>query len=337
MTQLDSRASISIWQLVFFTPALAAAIFLCIKHGFGRSSGWLFLLTVSLFRIAGAACQLATYSVPSQGLFIASAILGTFGLSTLLLASLGLLSRVSDSINAGIGRSTAVVPSLAFRAVQLITLIGLILSIVGDTEIDFGTAASGLNIPVETKIGVIILLVAWLLVALIAARVIQCLSHAAQAERPLAWAVLICLPFLLTRLVYGILTIFLNDQYFSLVFPDVVVVWTLSTIEECFVVFLFLLVGFKVPKVAKAERIDPLVDGTAQGGKNAASGGGGGQKKEGIRWRGSIIMTIIGAISYLFSKSKKTGPGGGGETPGQEMHHMPHQRQQQQQHPTSMV
>ena len=328
MVQLDARASISIFQLVFFTPALVAATLLCLKHGFGRSSGWFFLLTVSLCRIAGAATQLATYSNPSEGLFTASAILGSFGLSTLLLASLGFLSRTADSINQNV--NTTFNPRV-FRLVQLITAVGLILSIVGDTNINLNEQTHTLTVPIETKVGIIILLAAWILVVLITAKVIQLGSHIAQAERPLAWAVLVCLPFLLIRLIYAILSVFLNDSNFSLIFPSTVVVWTLSIIEECFVVFIYLLLGFKVPKLAAEELGQILSQGkNVQAGVDlqrdppayAAQPRSYDEPRRG-QWRGSIILTLIGLVSDLFA-SRKRGP------ERQEMHGMPQQ-------PTSMA
>ena len=341
MTQLDSRASISIFQLVFYPPALAAAIFLCIKHGFGRSSGYLFLLTVSLFRIAGGATQLATYSTPSTGLFIASAILGSFGLSALLLASLGFLSRTSDSTTYSRSGKPAI-PSMAFRLVQLLTTVGLIISVVGDADITVDSATRTLEVPVETKVGVIILVVAWLAVLLIAARSVQLIAHVAHAERPLIWAVLVCLPFLLIRLIYSILIVFLDDSNFSLIFPSTVVLWTLSTIEECFTVTIYLLVGFKVPKLAAAEPAGPSLmaqDGksapgyTASGPTTTQNNNTGRKSGGGIRWRGSIILTIIGTISDLFQNRKA---GGRASEPHHEMHGM-QQQQQQQQQSTSMA
>lgn len=269
MVVLDARASISIFQLIFFAPALVAATFLCFKHGFHRSSGWFFLITVSLSCIAGGATQLATYSDPSESLFTASAILGSFGLSALLLVSLGLLSRIREFLNHSV--NTAFFPS-GFRAVQLITTIGLILSIVGDTNIKIDKQTHVLAVPVETKAGIILLLLAWIAIAFITARTIQCISQLAHAERPLAWVVLVCLPFILIRLVYAILSVFVNDENFSLIFPSTVVVWTLSTIEECFSVFVYLLVGFKVskltagqPNLVRAQQKDAHIDVYALG------------------------------------------------------------------------
>lgn len=334
MTNLNSRASVSIFQIVFFTPALIAATLLCIKHGFGRSSGWFFILTVSLFRIAGGATQLATYSTPSEGLYEASAILGSFGLSALILASSGFLARANDSINQTF---KTVTPPFAFRLVQLITTVGLIVSIVGYTNVDLNERTRTVTLPPETKAGVIILLVALILVLAITLRTISSISHVLQPERLLVWSVLGCLPFILVRLVYAILAVFLNDSNFSIIFPSTVILWTLSTIEECFVVFIYLLVGFQVPKLAAGESQQQqeafasqktphanTINSTQGPGLQSSSSTD--ASRGGIRWRGSIILTLIGAISDLFANRK----GKAGSAPAHEMRGVSQRRQQQQ-------
>lgn len=92
--KLDGRAGNSILELIVYVPSIVLAVILCIRHGFSRSSGWISLVILSVFRISGACCQLTTYSNPSTGLFIATAILNSLGLVTLLFGTLGLLSRV---------------------------------------------------------------------------------------------------------------------------------------------------------------------------------------------------------------------------------------------------
>lgn len=89
----NARGGISILELVVYFPSLLLAVFLCVKHGFGRSSGWVFILFLCLIRIIGACCQLATYSNASVGLFEAVVILDSVGVSPLLLATVGVISR----------------------------------------------------------------------------------------------------------------------------------------------------------------------------------------------------------------------------------------------------
>jgi hypothetical protein len=91
--KLDGRAGVSVAELVIYSPALIVATIICARHGFDRSSGWIFALILCLVRIVGACCQLATYQSQSEGLLEATIILESIGISPLLLATLGLLSR----------------------------------------------------------------------------------------------------------------------------------------------------------------------------------------------------------------------------------------------------
>jgi hypothetical protein len=94
MAKITYIDGIAIWKLIFYAPALAAAIFVTLRHGFARSSGWIFLAIFSLIRIIGSASQLAAISSKSDTPEEIAIITGAIGLSPLLLASLGLLSRV---------------------------------------------------------------------------------------------------------------------------------------------------------------------------------------------------------------------------------------------------
>ena len=91
--KFDGRAGISVAELIVYLPALIVATVVCIRHGFDRSSGWIFALVLCLVRIVGACCQLTTYHNQSVDLLKATIILESIGISPLLLATLGLLSR----------------------------------------------------------------------------------------------------------------------------------------------------------------------------------------------------------------------------------------------------
>ena len=91
--KFDAQGGISILELILYFPSLVVAAIACSRHGFGRSSGWVFTLILCLVRIIGACCQLATYQSETNGLIEAVIILESVGLSPLLLATLGLLSR----------------------------------------------------------------------------------------------------------------------------------------------------------------------------------------------------------------------------------------------------
>lgn len=87
------RHGISILQLIIYFPSLFLSIFLVVRHGLNKSSGFLFLTIFALTRIVGACCDLATINNPSTGLYIAAAICSSIGLSPLMMACTGLLSR----------------------------------------------------------------------------------------------------------------------------------------------------------------------------------------------------------------------------------------------------
>jgi len=95
MAAITYNDGIAIGRLVYFTPALLISIFLCLRHGFMKSSGWFFLVTFCLIRLIGSGAQLATINNPFDStaytISLVSSIMGT---SPLLLSSLGLLARL---------------------------------------------------------------------------------------------------------------------------------------------------------------------------------------------------------------------------------------------------
>ena len=91
---LGARGGLAIAELIFYVPAFFVALWVAFRHGFNRRAGWLFLVILSLVRIVGWSCQLAAQTNPSIGLKEAAIILSSVGLSPLILAMLGLLSRV---------------------------------------------------------------------------------------------------------------------------------------------------------------------------------------------------------------------------------------------------
>lgn len=85
---------VSIVELIVYIPALIAAIIVCSRHGIHRSSGWIYTIILCVVRIAGAICQLLTINNQSDGLLKATIIIDSIGISPLLLATLGIISRL---------------------------------------------------------------------------------------------------------------------------------------------------------------------------------------------------------------------------------------------------
>lgn len=92
---LGDRGGLAVAQLIFYFFALLVSIFLCHKHGFGRSAGWVFLLILSLVRIAGSIAELVAVNDPSVSSITTATVLSSAGFSTLLMAQIGMLQRLS--------------------------------------------------------------------------------------------------------------------------------------------------------------------------------------------------------------------------------------------------
>ncbi len=81
-------------QIIVYAPVLVLGFMLNLRHGFAKSSGWFFLITLSILRLIGAICWLVYASSPSRGVATAAIICTSIGLSPLTLLCMGLLSRV---------------------------------------------------------------------------------------------------------------------------------------------------------------------------------------------------------------------------------------------------
>lgn len=67
-------------------------------------------------------------------------------------------------------------------------------------------------------------------------------------ERRVPFAVAIAWPFILVRLLYSILVVFLNDSHFSVVNGSVAVRAAMSVAEEMIVVMIYLALALTLPK-----------------------------------------------------------------------------------------
>lgn len=87
---VDYRSGVSILILIFYLPALAIAILLTIRHGFGKSAGWRFMIIFTLARILSACFQLATINQPKNvSLYVGYSVLIGIAVSPLELVAFG--------------------------------------------------------------------------------------------------------------------------------------------------------------------------------------------------------------------------------------------------------
>lgn len=118
----------------------------------------------------------------------------------------------------------------------------MILAIVGMTS---NMTVEGMQHPaVETKVGMILYIVSWvamlgLLLAIVARR-----SGLERGENRILVAVSLSLPFILVRVIYACLIIFLHNSTFSLLTPNPTAMLCMDVLEEIVVVIILLGFGF---------------------------------------------------------------------------------------------
>lgn len=107
---------VSIVEIIVYLPAFIAGVVVTSRHGVHRASGWIYTLILCTIRIAGAVCQLLTYHDTSEGLLKATLIIDSIGISPLLLATLGILSRLYVTLpkffHAGLTHTAALIGSI---------------------------------------------------------------------------------------------------------------------------------------------------------------------------------------------------------------------------------
>ena len=87
--------SLNIAELAIYLPLFFLTVFVIYLHGIHRQSGWIYLSIFCLIRIIGAALGVAGEKKPENVSDLEwSAILGSVGISPLLLASIGLVKRL---------------------------------------------------------------------------------------------------------------------------------------------------------------------------------------------------------------------------------------------------
>ncbi|KAL9110110.1 MAG: hypothetical protein Q9227_005304 [Pyrenula ochraceoflavens] len=246
---MQPREILDVIELVYYVPALVLAGLVCYKHGLGRQLGWVFLVLLSLLRIIGASTGIANYSHPSKGLSEASNITYNIGLSPLIMILMGVLKRVNEGIQGG------GVPPLILDFLNLPSLAGIILGIIGGTRVsssDTSKANEGWHF---TEAAVILFLAIYIVLSAVTAYQFIHLHSVKDGERRLVFAAGASLPFFLVRFVYSLCASFdHNSKYFSFrstANSAVILQAILSLLMEFIIVAIFISVGFVVPKIPR--------------------------------------------------------------------------------------
>ncbi|MCJ1326535.1 hypothetical protein MMC10_003199 [Thelotrema lepadinum] len=245
---LSNKSILDVVELVYYILALVLALFVIRKHGFGREVGWIYLALLSLIRIISAATGIAAQNDPSDTtLEEITVILSSVGLSPLLLAWLGIISRVNSSMN------SHGIPPRALQIINAPVIVGLVLAIYGGTKIfstDVNTASQGLN---YSKVAVILFLLTFIAIAFVTVYTSTQNRRVQRSERPLLFASAISIPFLFLRILYSLIVDFnWGSTTFSLTSTTdaaVVADAVMAILMEFIVVALYLAAGFLAPVV----------------------------------------------------------------------------------------
>ncbi|KAI1404057.1 hypothetical protein F4819DRAFT_449283 [Hypoxylon fuscum] len=247
---LTERNNISIAQIVIYVPSLFVAIWLAIRHGFGRNAGWFYLIVFSLARVIGSALQLATISDPKNiSLYIGSIILQSIALSPLILVQIALIGRAVKTIQ---GSAVSFVTENRLRLVQLLTLVGMILGAVGGSNSSSSLSETGKYTASSlSQAGIGLTIAAYVLLVIATAVVAQQISQVQPGEKRLVLAVGLSLPFILVRLAYSAESVFGHNPDFSQYSGNSNILLGMAVIMEMIVVAIVEGIGMSLNKGPK--------------------------------------------------------------------------------------
>lgn len=141
-------------------------------------------------------------------------------------------------------------PPIIFRLVGLFALVAVILSIVGATK--NSDISHGL-VTTETKVGLILYLVAWIGVCGLFLLVLMRTQSIEDGEHRLLLAVGISLPLILVRLIYSFIYAFGQKAEFNMLSGNVTIQLVMSVLEEFIVVLVCLGIGLTLQVRPAAE------------------------------------------------------------------------------------
>ncbi|KEF58207.1 uncharacterized protein A1O9_06133 [Exophiala aquamarina CBS 119918] len=239
---------VAVWKVVFYVPTLLASLLVARRHGFTKSSGWIYLTIFCIVRIVGSVAEFVLISDPtSSGASTTALVCAVLGLSPLLLASLGLLARCYYSM---LQQPWNTIFSLVvLRLVQTPALVALILCVVGATSANDPTEIYN---EVTIKIGVILFAVVFAMLCLMCVIASIAARRTKRGEGQLIMAVAFALPFLLVRVIYALVAAFGHNVDFQIGNESTAAVTIslfMEVLEECVVVFIYIVTGLKLPAV----------------------------------------------------------------------------------------
>ncbi|GAM83349.1 hypothetical protein ANO11243_013360 [Dothideomycetidae sp. 11243] len=245
------REILDIIELIFYVPVLFVAGYVCLKHGFQRSAGYLFLVILALLRLIGASTGIASAHNPDNtDLLTTTIICSSVGLSPLLLTLIGFTQRIHNNAS-----GNPPIPPRFLRLVSIPIIAALILSIVAGTDSFSSKPSDRSTAHTYAKAASLLYLVSLVLIAGILALTLATRARLQKTDTKLLYAGLVALPFLAIRVLFSILTAFdyKDSATFSVITDTtraVVVQAIMSVLMEFIVVVVYLVAAIATPRLA---------------------------------------------------------------------------------------
>ena len=254
MSPLTPKGDLAAAEIAFFSPALLVSLFIVFRHGISRQLGWFYLVLLSILRLIGSSCLLyaETQHDTSESLLECAAITSAVGTAPLLLALMGFLERLNDSMML---KGSGLNKNFVFQPIHLTSIIALILAIVGgvkESDTNPSSASTGHDLMEAASI---LFLAMYFCLAFITLLSWKRRDFLPTGEQKLVYAGLAALPLLLVRVIYTVTVAFSaagSDFYFR----DVNV-WAESFMQflmESIVVCIFIAAGLLTPKLQYANK-----------------------------------------------------------------------------------
>ncbi|KUJ17132.1 uncharacterized protein LY89DRAFT_669548 [Mollisia scopiformis] len=243
------REGIAIVQVAFYILALIGGILLCLRHGFGKSSGWV-LVTFSLLRLIGAIFEIIAVDHPTKQVVTGAIVCISIGLSPLALMSLGLLQRVNQAVGQPI-------PDIIYKGVGIGGLIALCLGVYGGTQqASNANATNFTQVNRDSKIAVVLFTIIFIITIIIFFVLVTRLSDVPPGEKRLLLAVALSLPFLAVRYLYALLADFAQNKDFNSFFGNTTIYLIMAVVMKFIVILTCEPIGFTLHKLPKGELVN---------------------------------------------------------------------------------
>jgi hypothetical protein len=242
---------LSIIELSFYAPITVLSLFLCIRHccrGQRSQIAWIFLYLYCHIRVAEAALGLATIASPSVAVYGTSILFSLIGVPTLFLTTLGLLNRVYVALAKKYPTKIKAV-YLWLLQIPFEAAIGICARGASNSTADLSNGPY--RVQILTKVGVALCTFGFLVMVILTCCIGRRQSHLEPNEWRLLHTVIRSMPFLSIRLMYTILTTFMDRNVFRAYEGNVLVIGLMAVLPEMIVVVLYVVEGFMMPRLEK--------------------------------------------------------------------------------------